>query len=226
MTNLGTPGGSVGSFRNIQQFLKTNAGAEADFAQRTYADPMAKDAAAITSASGNIPTPAEYTARSGVSGTTPANTPTIQNQAAEQGYKLGTGATPGAYQSFLQNRGQSAGTSRLDAYLYGATPGGAQEDVRNAQQKFGGLLGLVKNQVPYGSTLSPEGVASPTPTTGTVRSKGPAVRKNEGEDGEGPPGKVWSPYSNSWVSPAMLAKQEGLEELRNSNRGRNPRETP
>jgi len=308
--DLGIPGGNAGSFKNLQQFLKTNAPAEAAFAQEKFAKELASEAGSSVDKAGNIPTAGEYDAAkypARIPGapdrpTAPtmqpvpdiidepgflagpqawrehaeseiahnaavaankkaqedyakaladwekttaqlseANKKAIEDQkkgpqatetakAGDIGWRLGMAATPGGYQDWLKNRGASAGASKLDAYLYGAAPQGAIQDVRNLQQGYGGLLKLVENWLPFGSTLDANGMAKELPKTassgtggtggtGTTGSQPPNPRKPPEEGGVPPgPGWVWVEEVGRWMSPQAYQKWLDRQDLADRNR--------
>ena len=314
--DLGIPGANTaGSFRNIQQFLATNAPAEAEFAQRQFVQPLANKAVESVTKEGNIPTQTQYDAARypaqipGV-GAKPTALPAVSipaipaepnawfggpqawaewraaeklhndavarqaqqdadyakalneweaastaagsaakanmegqklgPQAAEVGkasdiaYQLGTGATPTGYNAFLANRGVGAGARKLDAYLYGATPGGAQQDIRGLQQDFGGLLGLVKNWTPYGAIIDPKtglaqsgstggsgGGAAGSGSTGGTAGSGSGWVPEVGSDGTTQPHPNWifNEDTGTWQSPAQWKAWNNIQNR--LNRGNN-----
>jgi len=224
---LGTQANEGGSFKNIQNFLAANAPAEAEYA-KGYANSLGQEAEKLTNTPGAIPTGAQYSASMAVSGSTGGPSPVTSAQAADLAYRLGNAARPGAYGQWAQSQGgqnYTSGQRKLDEYLYGASPG-AQAGAREAQQKFGGLVGLVQNYTPKGSKVDPVTGNVVLPTPPEPPSPHPARGGSEGDGEEAHPGKVWSEYSNSWVSPALLAKQEQLAENRDRNSGGSGRETP
>ncbi|MEI6478607.1 MAG: hypothetical protein WCO52_06525, partial [bacterium] len=146
-------------------------------------------------------------------------------KAGELGYAIGTGATPVGYGSFLGNKGMSAGTRRLDEYLYGAAPGGAIQDMRDLQQNYGGLLKLVQNWLPQGSTLNESGMAaSGTYASAPASGSGGPVEPTKDPKKKGLPpdqggypaidGYMWDDDTGRWISPALWSKKNGP-----SNRG-------
>jgi hypothetical protein len=152
--NIGAPaatpnrtGYDTGSFRNVVNLLRANAGAAQNFAQGR-ADALVSDAQKDLGDSKDVAGAAK-------------NSNVVR--------AAGIVRNPGELFSGQNTNSTTAGTSTLDRYLLGATPG-AMNAVRNLAPRFGGILGQVQKNADAPAPVTPGAPppsAPPAPTTPT-----------------------------------------------------------